>query len=248
MYPQGVCRIRKPACAGNGCAIFPTFEAAWIGKNIRYPAADDLFRGPLGIACSGTAAEGGGLRAFSFALHCSKIPEYGQSRIPVFSMISHFICCFNSHPAGYDGSCAAAALSSPAWRIKNGVSQRDTPETRRFHSIHTPTGRVWNGKGLSHGLKTCHWHVFLTPFRVLPGASKTVYPQRDTPETRRFHSIHTPTGRVWNGKGLSHGLKTCHWHVFLTPFRVPPCESKTVYPQRDTPFLVRQKGLEPPTY
>ncbi len=47
MYPQGVCRIRKPACAGNGCAIFPTFEAARIGKKIRYPAADDLFRGSL---------------------------------------------------------------------------------------------------------------------------------------------------------------------------------------------------------
>ena len=44
VYPQGVCRIRKPACAGNGCAIFPTFEAARIGKKIRYPAADDLFR------------------------------------------------------------------------------------------------------------------------------------------------------------------------------------------------------------
>ena len=78
MYPQGVCRIRKPACAGNGCAIFPTFEAARIGKKIRHPAADDLFRGSLGIACSGTAEEGGGLRAFSSALHCSKIPEYGQ--------------------------------------------------------------------------------------------------------------------------------------------------------------------------
>ena len=32
MYPQGVCRIRKPACAGNGCAIFPAFEAARIGE------------------------------------------------------------------------------------------------------------------------------------------------------------------------------------------------------------------------
>ena len=47
MYPQGVCRIRKPACAGNGCAIFPAFEPARIGKKIRYPAADDLFRGSL---------------------------------------------------------------------------------------------------------------------------------------------------------------------------------------------------------
>ena len=35
MYPQGVCRIRKPACAGNGCAIFPTFNTAQLGKKIR---------------------------------------------------------------------------------------------------------------------------------------------------------------------------------------------------------------------
>ena len=26
VYPQGVCRIRKPACAGNGCAILPVFQ------------------------------------------------------------------------------------------------------------------------------------------------------------------------------------------------------------------------------
>ena len=33
MYPQGVCRIRKPACAGNGCAIFPVFGTeAWAEK------------------------------------------------------------------------------------------------------------------------------------------------------------------------------------------------------------------------
>ena len=37
-----------------------------------------------------------------------------------------------------------------------------------------------------------------------------------------------------NGKGLSHGLKTCHGHVFLTPFRVPPFLLEVA---------VRQKGL-----
>ena len=83
--------------------------------------------------------------------------------------------------------------------------------------------------------------------------TKTVYPQGDTPEIRRFHSIHTPTGRVWNEKGLSHGLKTVHRTVFTAavlppPFRVPPGVSKIAYPKWDTLFLVRQKGLEPPPY
>ena len=44
MYPQGVCRIRKPAPAGNGCAIFPAFGTARIGKKIRCSAEADLFR------------------------------------------------------------------------------------------------------------------------------------------------------------------------------------------------------------
>ena len=72
-------------------------------------------------------------------------------------------------------------------------------------------------------------------------------------ETGRFHSIHTPTGRVWNEKGLSHGLKTVQWTVFTAavlppPFRVPSGVPKIAYPIWDTLFLVRQKGLEPPTY
>ena len=44
MHPQGVCRIRKPAYAGNGCAIFPVFQTEVWEQKIRYPAADDLFR------------------------------------------------------------------------------------------------------------------------------------------------------------------------------------------------------------
>ena len=35
MYPQGVCRIRKPACAGNGCAIFPALDAEEQVKKIQ---------------------------------------------------------------------------------------------------------------------------------------------------------------------------------------------------------------------
>ncbi len=32
MYPQGVCRIRKPAYAGNGCAIFLVFHTEDVGQ------------------------------------------------------------------------------------------------------------------------------------------------------------------------------------------------------------------------
>ena len=35
MYPQGVCRIRKPAYAGNGCAIFPVFDTEEWAEKIR---------------------------------------------------------------------------------------------------------------------------------------------------------------------------------------------------------------------
>ncbi len=33
--------------SGGILYVFPTFEAARVGKKIRYPAADDLFRGSL---------------------------------------------------------------------------------------------------------------------------------------------------------------------------------------------------------
>ena len=47
MYPQGVCRIRKPAYADNGCAIFPVFGTVERTEKDPLTAADDLFRGSL---------------------------------------------------------------------------------------------------------------------------------------------------------------------------------------------------------
>ena len=35
MYPQGVCRIRKPTYVGNGCTIFPVFDTEEWAEKIR---------------------------------------------------------------------------------------------------------------------------------------------------------------------------------------------------------------------
>ena len=59
MYSQGVCRIRKPACAGNGCAIFPIFQTADWEQKIRRSAADDLFRVFLQLVENGLALRKG---------------------------------------------------------------------------------------------------------------------------------------------------------------------------------------------
>ena len=60
----------------------------------------------------------------------------------------------------------------------------------------------------------------------------------------RFHPH--PYGMRLKSEGLSHGLKTCHRHVFLTAFRVPPpIPEKTGYPTGIRSFLVREMGLEP---
>ena len=62
-----------------------------------------------------------------------------------------------------------------------------------------------------------------------------------------------PYGMRLNLEGLSHGLKTVHRTVFTAaalppPFRVPLGVSKMPRSARSEAFLVRQKGLEPPTY
>ena len=59
----------------------------------------------------------------------------------------------------------------------------------------------------------------------------------------KFHPH--PSGMRLESEGLSHGLKTCHRHVFLTAFRVPSEHKKSRYPDGYLDFLVREMGLEP---
>ena len=49
IYPQGVCRIRKPACAGNGCAIFPAFWYRRVGGKDLLTVADDLYANEIAV-------------------------------------------------------------------------------------------------------------------------------------------------------------------------------------------------------
>ena len=69
-----------------------------------------------------------------------------------------------------------------------------------------------------------------------------------------FPFIHIPNGMRLKGKGLSHGLKKSPPDSFLRQLRCRrPFESQLMYqkrghPERMTSFLVRRKGLEPPTY
>ena len=49
MYPQGVCRIRKPAYAGNGCAIFLVFQTEEVGQRLADTIARCCLRAYLKI-------------------------------------------------------------------------------------------------------------------------------------------------------------------------------------------------------
>ena len=76
----------------------------------------------------------------------------------------------NSPPDCFYGSCAAAALSSPAWRIKNGVSPKGytvfgTPEGTR-----TPNPR--NRNPMLYPLS--HWRISESPIIIagFPGFVK----------------------------------------------------------------------------
>ena len=87
------------------------------------------------------------------------------------------------------------------WVTQNGLTmsmsirrkrRRGYAETGHFHSIHTPTGRVWNEKGLSHGLKTVHRTVFTAAPLSSPAFS---FGSGGTPEGTRYIKVLPPSSR-----------------------------------------------------
>ena len=61
MYPQGVCRIRKPAYAGNGCAIFPVFDTEEWAEKIRSQSQTIYAEVPWGTSVENQPKISGGV-------------------------------------------------------------------------------------------------------------------------------------------------------------------------------------------
>ena len=166
-------------------------------------------------------------------------------------------CQWQSHLAPH--SCGAS------WRDKKGPPEGHPAQIfDKAFDKRRPAGVWQKSTGLPglyrRGLKAGH------PGGT-PGGTRNIKEQ--TPSSRRlaavhrtgravpqggFPFIHIPNGMRLKGKGLSHGLKKSPPDSFLRQLRCRrPFESQLMYqkrghPERMTSFLVRQKGLEPPTY
>ena len=67
-------------------------------------------------------------------------------------------------PACFYPGCAGAGLSNPIHPIKKDTQRVSCDAV--LHLCQHPCGVQSKAQGFSHGLKTCHWHVFLTAFRI----------------------------------------------------------------------------------
>jgi len=72
MYPQGVCRIRKPAYAGNGCAIFLVFQTEDVGQKDGCGSQTQL----RGVALSFKAIRSGLSFFFIINFHPMSVKEF----------------------------------------------------------------------------------------------------------------------------------------------------------------------------
>ena len=69
------------------------------------------------------------------------------------------------------------------------------------------------------------------PFRVPPPIPKKEHHPNGEKAAERSALHPHPHRMHLQGRGLSHGLKTCPWHVFLTPFRISQPIQKRTPPQ-----------------
>ena len=104
-------------------------------------------------------------------------------------------------------------------------------------------------KGLSHGLKTCHWHVFLTAFRVPSEKSKTGQPPKGLdPQSLFLICVHTHPGASAD-QGTLPRPKNMPLACFFNGLSSPGREIKNrTAPKGAVLFLVPLTGLEPVQY
>ena len=63
--------------------------------------------------------------------------------------------------------------------------------------------------------------------------------------SKKYDLTPTPIRVRSQGHGFSHGLKTCHRHVFLTAFQIHPSSSKRkTHPDGWVFFLAEQEGFD----
>ena len=80
---------------------------------------------------------------------------------------------------------------------------------RSLDSIHTPYGMRLESKGLSHGLKMCRRHIFLTAFRVLSRTKKEDARSGHNSPSKNFRSHPHPYRMRLGTERLSHELNQC---------------------------------------
>ena len=66
--------------------------------------------------------------------------------------------------------------------------------------------------------------------------------------TKRGKAADTPYGMLLAFPGFSHGLKTCHRHVFFTAFRIPLSIKITGTQRVPVVFMGWIMGFEPTTF
>ena len=139
----------------------------------------------------------------------------------------------------------APKLNKKYYSRKNGNVKHKNGESDIFCSwIHCRGRRLRRPSG-----KTFRFYSAFGEFETFSnGTSRAPSPTGGTRTAcvvSGLTSVHIPGGMRPEVRGISHGLKMCHWHIFLTAFRFPYGKQKKDI-RMDVLFcLVTRTGIEP---